>query len=359
MEKRDIQIECLLLAQAFETVWAYYSQSAGQLYADECRKMAIQFLESYQELGKIDPRVVDPKEIGFPTSNPSHVTEQIEQLSAWAKSSTPMYPYGDLFWSRDRLFGLLSRVKIFILQDMDIRKGPVMIWSSNEFFESARVIRWRGHLPRRALLFNPDEIVQQGSVTSTIAVVGDIRRSQDLMTYAENPEDFSQRMVQFIATTRQLVEKHAGFFDKFTGDGFLVYFNEAVCSAAKLNYVDCFLCFLKEEIAFAEPLFLDWARSIRKYPDTEPGLAIGADVGRVSFQDIHDHLVAVGDAIVWASRMASVAKSNEIIVNNLLHVLLESAPGIAFNERLGQTKAGEKFAAHAVLFSTMSPLAVA
>lgn len=225
------------------------------------------------------------------------------------------------------------------------------MWSTIAQEHSARVIRWKGHLPRQALLHDPDKVFGQASVTSTIAVVGDIRRSQDLMTYAQDPRNFSERMVQFITTTRELIEKRAGFFDKFTGDGFLVYFNEAVCKAADLNYIDCFLNFLREEANFAAPVFQDWSRSIRKRPPTEIGLAIGADIGKVSFEDIHNHLVAVGDAIVWASRMASIASSNEIIVNNLLYTLLDNREDLTFKERIGQTKAGESFLAQALLFA--------
>lgn len=171
------------------------------------------------------------------------------------------------------------------------------------------------------------------------------------MTYAQDPKAFSERMVQFITTTRELIEKHAGFFDKFTGDGFIVYFNEAVCNAANLEYMDCFVNFIRDEFHFATPLFDEWSRSIRKRPATEIGLAIGSDIGRVSFEDVHDHLVAVGDSIVWASRMASIANSNEVIVNNLLFAALDGRTDIKFQSREGKTKAGESFLAQSLLFN--------
>lgn len=168
-------------------------------------------------------------------------------------------------------------------------------------------------------------------------------------------QEFSERMVEFVNRTRELIEKYSGFFDKFTGDGFIAYFNEAVCRESKVSHIQSFLGFLKEELDFAGPLFQEWSSSIRKRPVTEIGLAIGADVGQIKFEDVHDHLVAVGDAIVWAARMASIAGSNEIIVNNLLFSALEKRDGISFQRREGTTKAGESFLAHALILSDTSP----
>ena len=53
MENRPHQIECLVLAQAFETLWAYYIQSGGQLYPSECRSAALLFIEAYEELSNL------------------------------------------------------------------------------------------------------------------------------------------------------------------------------------------------------------------------------------------------------------------------------------------------------------------
>ena len=138
------------------------------------------------------------------------------------------------------------------------------------------------------------------------------------MVYADKPEEFSIRMVSFIKTTRDLIEQHNGLFDKFTGDGFIVYFNETICSDANNNYIDCFLSFIKSEIKFA---------------------------------DINDHLIAVGDAIVWASRMSSVAAANEIVINNLLFNSIKIKDNISFESFQYKTKYGESFMANKLLFN--------
>jgi len=81
-------------------------------------------------------------------------------------------------------------------------------------------------------------------------------------------------------------------------------------------------------------------------------LAIGADIGKVSFEDVHAHLIAVGDSIVWASRMASIANSDEAILNNLLFAALDGRTDIKFQCREAKTKAGEPFLAQSLLFKS-------
>jgi len=48
--------------------------------------------------------------------------------------------------------------------------------------------------------------------------------------------------------------------------------------------------------------------------------------------------------------MAASAESNEIIVNNLLHIFLKDRPELTFEKREGITKAGEEFLAYSMKF---------
>jgi hypothetical protein len=56
-----LRVECLTLAQTFETCWAYYIQSDGQLLAAECRDAVRLFLQAQDALAEQDARVADPK----------------------------------------------------------------------------------------------------------------------------------------------------------------------------------------------------------------------------------------------------------------------------------------------------------
>ena len=350
MKKRELQIMYLIISQSFETLWAYYSLSSGQLYYEVCQKEALRLLKIIDELAKIDNDVLDPEKLKL--GDKSEINPILNNLLSWAEGKSN-YPSDRLAPSGWVLRVFLTQLRGLILNKMNIKEGPSFILSGLEEDCSLRFMRWKPHLPMRALIKGPDRIVQLASDSSTIVVVGDIRRSQDLMTYAIDPKEFSQRMVDFINNTRELVEKHAGFFDKFTGDGFIVYFNEEICKTAELNYIECFLKFVKDEMVFAGPFFNDWERSIRKRPINRIGLAIGADIGRVRFEDIQNHLVAVGDAIVWAERMASAAESQEILLNNLLFSILEGREDITFEKREGKTKAGESFLSQILKFNEL------
>jgi class 3 adenylate cyclase len=156
------------------------------------------------------------------------------------------WPYQDAKTSRFMVFVHLAELKGLLVRELGIKWSGAVL-SSEEEQHAARVVRWKDHLPWSALRDDPDGTVAKASNHPTIVVIGDIRSSQDLVTYSPRPEDFSRRMVEFIARTRQLIGEHDGLFDKFTGDGFLAYFNEAIC---RKDYTDCFLTFLDEELGF-------------------------------------------------------------------------------------------------------------
>ena len=50
-------------------------------------------------------------------------------------------------------------------------------------------------------------------------------------------------MIWFFESIRDLFDKNMGIFDKFTGDGFLGYFNEYLCRERGKDFVECFLKF--------------------------------------------------------------------------------------------------------------------
>ncbi len=351
-----LRVECLTLAQTFETCWAYYIQSDGQLLAAECRDAGRLFLQALAALEAQDAQVADPH-CEMPAGaapvpgavnavNPRAVRTQLQK---WLDGDRP-FPFESARKSRIFVWSYLTGLKALLGPRLGLTAHPVRALSREEIDHSEGVVKWKGHLPHSTWRAVPDKLVNAASKSPGIAVVGDVRRSQDLMTYSDDPEDFSRRMVEFIATTRQLIERHHGFFDKFTGDGFLVYFNHTICRHCGADHVDCFLAFAREELAFAREHFRAWSRTIRKLPPGPVGLAVGADSGVIDFRNVDYHLIAVGEAIVWASRMASVASADEVVVNNLLVSALEGRPGLRLEPRVGRTKAGEEFLASALSF---------
>ncbi len=226
------EVECLALCQSLATYWAYYYMSAGKLYTPVIRETAKLFLESFAPLPKDSEFMQKLIKILINRAGVEDLDEVISHINDWA-NGTRDYPYESMSKSQNVMRILLSGVSIILMHSLNIEKIPKIKFSNLEEDYSTRVIRWQSHLPKTALRQDPDNIISLASRSQTIVVVGDIRRSQDLMTYAPDPKSFSDRMVRFITKTCELVEKHTGFFDKFTGDGFIVYFNEAVCKTAE------------------------------------------------------------------------------------------------------------------------------
>jgi len=343
-------LNCLSLAQSFETLWAYYSQSDGQIYDHEARQSARALLESLRDLAGHDNRLDELlKTTAVNTVKAAHIVGRLEE---WARGDG-VAPFASLAQSRTMLFGLLSSVKLFMHVELRIPLTPMITMSAREIEHSERALRWRGYLPADLLVtsrVDPDEIVRTAGRKPSIVVIGDIRRSQQLMTYVMDADGFTRLMGSFIQKSMELIQKHRGFFDKFTGDGFIAYFNEEICSRLGSDYVDCFHDFVKEETGFVADLFTGWSNRFKSIPTEPVGLAIGCDIGVVDFRDVRNHLIAVGDAVVWAHRMSGEGKAGEIIVHEPLAELIRDRPGIRLEQREGRTKHGMAFTANAMKF---------
>lgn len=82
----------------------------------------------------------------------------------------------------------------------------------------------------------------------------------------------------------------------------------------------------------------------------EIGLAIGCDSGIVDFRDINNHLISIGDSVVWANRMNSEGGVGETIVHEPLAFELDGLLGIEMTQRNGETKHGVPFNARNLKF---------
>jgi CheY-like chemotaxis protein len=328
----------LSAASKFGMWWTYYQQFDCQSAEPECRRSALDFLHVFDKHVERDARI-----------RAAFVNQPVEKtvalLRVWANDSlTPPPANGALGLTNVLLFLTIYRTQIesqlsSASSNTDQMAHPDVARRLESY------LKWRGHFPRLKTGADPQAVMEQASHSTTIIVVGDIRRSQDLMTYSMDEQDFSRRMVEFISRTRSALDKHGGFFDKFTGDGFIGYFNETICELNGSNYVERFISFIREFTTFCNAHFRDWVKFVRKVPGQAVGLAVGADLGRVSFQSLDYHVIAVGESIVWASRMASAAKAEEVLVNNLLYQALRGRDDLLLEKREANTKSGESFQA--------------
>lgn len=343
-------LQCLVHLNAFEMYWAYFSLSDGKLYPAQCRKAAEALAQSLSELPESVHHQLDTAVLQV--RPPVNTGEIINVFRAWHEESSEEIV--DRFLKHSRALGAYFQALKHILSERLELPLPATRLDGSERLYRESFIRWQAHFPTLFLMkmARAPEILSKASASETIVVMGDIRRSQDLMTYARDSDSFISYTVKFIEHTRSLIDDSLGIFDKFTGDGFLAYFNESVCSMQEVDYKACFLDFIRKETEFAAEHFASWCRTVRKIPDVPIGLCIGADIGHVSFQDINSYFMTVGDPIVWAKRMADLGNSGETAVNNLLYAELKDTPGITFEPRQGRTKAGEPFLARIMRFES-------
>ncbi len=346
MTNQSDYTKALILLQSFETFWTFCSMSDGELYGEECKKVTIELIKVLKRIYRDDKRIFNSKELTLDSNNDTKLMQGIiRNLTEWGKSKDRL-PYERIFESSWRISLFTMGLKIYLLKLVDPGVEIPIIWSSREMRYSKTKLRWGAHLPHHMLKKIPEDIESDLSNSRTIAVVGDIRKSQDLMTYAPSSKFFSEMMLDFMETSRKLIKDNFGVFDKFTGDGFLAYFNEEVCLKASKNFHDCFLNFSHALMQYSKEHFTKWTKSIRKLPLGLCGLTIGADIGKIDFKEIDGHLFAIGDTIVWANRVCSAGKSEDLIVNNILYNELKDKKGVSFEEIESSTKAGESFVAY-------------
>jgi class 3 adenylate cyclase len=177
-------------------------------------------------------------------------------------------------------------------------------------------------------------------------MAADIRESTLLMKEAVRFEQFAKIMDKFVSAVRSGIGTPGGWFDKFTGDGFLAYW--IAPSTPKEEYQRRFveaagnLAHTAHELIelFHRRVLEDFRRNSRNLSDGV-GLAIGLDAGPGFLVEIAGELTVVGPPVVGAVRMVNAAsRPQEIFANVYLgEHLHDEQDGIY--EALGMTATRE------------------
>lgn len=339
----------LVLLQSFESLWNFYSVSEGELYGEQVKESTNKLVEYFDVVYAFDSGILNSKAITKnSTDNEKYVRSILEGLKEWANNKE-MFPFsqpsmGANETSRFTLQGFLMCEKSYLCLKLNLDVFPTFISSSGEGSYHMNNIRWKGHLPWQAIDLVDKNFIEKISSADTIVLVADIRKSQDLMTYGPSPDFFRDKILEFTSQMRKIIKDNYGIFDKFTGDGFLCYFNSHLCTELGKDYYVQLIKACKEIMEFSNSFFEEWVKHIRKLPPNSSGLTIGIDSGVVKFRDLNNHLFAIGDSIVWANRMSSAGKKEEIILNNIpYHIINESNEDVEFVSFENVTKGGESF----------------
>ncbi|MBI4026189.1 MAG: hypothetical protein HY360_14475 [Verrucomicrobia bacterium] len=346
-------VECLSRLQWFETCWAYYFQTETRLFEDEVRDAAKLLLESYKAVSTLLPDLQPT--IQRELQNSPDASGAIQRLEHWISKTAPYPLEGSPLKNQWDMFEFCAAFKAILTFLLGLPNCPSTT-PLEAFRHSASSLRWKPHLSEitRSRFRDPDGLIKKCSEFPSIVIVADIRNSQDLMTYATSQEQCAEDIGYFYAETTRLVNRHnAVLFDKFTGDGFLLYFNEKLSRTLASDYIADAVRFLQNAMDTFAPVFARWSFSVRKV-SSKHGIGIGADWGLVRFQFLRNHFIATGDAIVWATRMADAADGGEILVNNLLYHELKPIPCLEFSEKSCKTKKGDEVLGRQMTFKTQT-----
>src|SRR2546423_3493774 len=177
---------------------------------------------------------------------------------------------------------------------------------------------WEERFSREQLL----DSVLGGEPIQMFVMAADIRESTMLMKEAVKFERFAYVMDKFVTSVRQGITKSGGWFDKFTGDGFLAYW--IVQSASKEEYDEHFVQAAGNIVHTAHTLIdlfhrrvLEDFRANSRNLSGGVGLSMGLDAGPGYLMKIADELTVVGPPVVGAVRMVTAAALPQEIVANV------------------------------------------
>ena len=178
---------------------------------------------------------------------------------------------------------------------------------------------WQDRFRRDELL---DAIID-GKPIQMFVMAADIRESTMLMKEAVRFELFARTMDKFVSAVRRGIGTPGGWFDKFTGDGFLAYWvvqptADDVENQRRFVEAAGNLAHTAHELVelFHRRVLEDFRRNSRNLSQGV-GLSMGLDAGPGYLVQIAGELTLVGPPVVGAVRMVTAAANPQEIVANV------------------------------------------
>ncbi len=156
-----------------------------------------------------------------------------------------------------------------------------------------------------------DLLTHRSTSVEASVVVGDLRLSTVVLRESVQTTLFARFIVGFTEAVRSLANANGGWFDKFTGDGFIAYWITPRGEPPALRDVPEFCQAL---LPAAGSLVANLRRTSRNFP-VGVGLSLGADSGPCELVLVGEALTLVGGPIVGATRMVTGAKPGQTLLN--------------------------------------------
>ncbi len=159
-------------------------------------------------------------------------------------------------------------------------------------------------------------LIDSDETAQMIIMSADIRKSTLLMRETVSFPEFASIISGFVTSAARFIRWGQGWFDKFTGDGFLAYwivpsddkFKETLESALQASYHIL--------ATFQSDVLRDLKKNSRNFP-AGVGLSIGLDTGPTHLVKVAGELTVVGHPVVGAVRMCGAAKLPGQLMCNL------------------------------------------
>jgi class 3 adenylate cyclase len=177
-------------------------------------------------------------------------------------------------------------------------------------------IRLDYHAPENwQKVISPDMLeilLQSGKEIGVHVLVGDIRQSSFLMKESISLPRFAQITRDLMKAIKSTANSNEGWFDKFTGDGFIIYWIYGAGNPDK--YIQRILAFCLALLSYFPEVMNKYRSNSRNFP-ASVGLSLGVDSGPCSLVEIGGGLDIIGPPVVGASRMVSAALPFETLFN--------------------------------------------
>jgi class 3 adenylate cyclase len=157
-----------------------------------------------------------------------------------------------------------------------------------------------------------ERLVSTGDQLGVHVLVGDIRKSTFLMKESISLKRFALITRDFMKAVRDTASKNEGWFDKFTGDGFIIYWIYGD-DRNQQKYISQMLSFSEALLSIFPEVMNEYRKNCTNFP-AGTGLSLGVDSGLCTLVNIED-LNIIGPPVVGASRMVAEAEPFEVLFN--------------------------------------------
>lgn len=150
------------------------------------------------------------------------------------------------------------------------------------------------------------------SAVEAIVLTADIRRSASILKESIDIPQYAHMLDDFVGEFRTVLSYHGGWFDKFTGDGFICYWLVESNFVEIMDTVLDFSCAVMDNFrTYYYPTFVSNMRNV----PSGIGLSIGVDAGPCHLLSIAGDLTIVGSPIVGSVRMNDACQPYQLLLN--------------------------------------------